>query len=160
MDEELLRHLHLQHRKDHAPIHQWQQCSSAHVSPFHHYIGHLAQRGRAVSQYSQNVDCIKDELSSLSTAGKAQARSGKSNSPRTQTKGPWPSTIHLHGRQDIMRCYKFSASFCTDRRALARPKPSIAFYRSLLVWYRTEGGEESAHDRCVMSVEFKISESC
>jgi len=99
----------------------WQQCSSATISPFHRYIGHLAQRGRLVRQYSQNVDWIEDQLSSLSTAEKGQAQSSKRNSPRMHTKGPWPLTIHLHGRLDIMRCHKCGASFSTTAELLQGP---------------------------------------
>ncbi len=99
----------------------WQQCSSATTSPFHRYIGHLAQQGRLVRQYSQNVDWIEDQLFSLSTAGKPQAQNSERNSPRMQIKGPWPSTIHLHGRLDLMRCHKCGASFPTTAELLQGP---------------------------------------
>ena len=49
----------------------WQLCSSAITGPFHRYIDQLAQQGRLVRQYSQNVDCIEDRLPSLSTDGEA-----------------------------------------------------------------------------------------
>lgn len=99
----------------------WQQCSSATTSPFHRYIGHLAQQGRLLRQYSQNVDWIEDKLSSLSTAEKAQAQKSEGDSPRMEINGPWPSTIHLHGRLDLMRCHKCGASFPTTAELLQGP---------------------------------------
>ncbi len=37
------------------------------------------------------------------------------------TEGPWPSTIHLHGRLDIMRCHKCGASYSTTAELLQGP---------------------------------------
>jgi hypothetical protein len=68
----------------------WQLCSSATTSPFPRCIDSLAQQGRLVRQYSQNVNWIEDQRSSLSTDWKAQSQSSQRDSQgcRPKERGP------------------------------------------------------------------------
>jgi len=63
-------------------------------TPFHHLLASLAHEGRLLRLYSQNVDCIDTSMPPLAT------------SVPLNTKGPWPTTIQLHGGLDSMVCTK------------------------------------------------------
>lgn len=67
---------------------------NAKPTPFHHLIATLAEEGRLLRLYSQNVDGIDTSLPPLST-----------NIP-LNPKGPWPKTIQLHGGLEKMACTK------------------------------------------------------
>lgn len=66
----------------------------AHPTPFHHLLASLAQEGRLLRLYSQNIDCIDTSMKPLAT-----------NVP-LNPKGPWPATIQLHGGLEKMVCTK------------------------------------------------------
>lgn len=68
------------------------QCSKP--SAFHHLLASLAQEGRLLRLYTQNVDCIDTSLEPLAT-----------NVP-LNSRGPWPRTIQLHGGLGKMVCQK------------------------------------------------------
>lgn len=69
---------------------------TANASPteFHHLLATLANQGRLLRLYSQNVDCIDTQLEPLKT------------SVPLGNKGPWPRTIQLHGGLEKMVCSK------------------------------------------------------
>ncbi|TVY86181.1 NAD-dependent protein deacetylase, partial [Lachnellula willkommii] len=67
---------------------------NAEPSPFHHMLATLAEEGRLMRLYSQNVDGIDTALPPLAT-----------NVP-LNIKGPWPKTIQLHGGLTKMVCQK------------------------------------------------------
>lgn len=71
-----------------------QMTQSAKPTPFHHLLASLAQEGRLLRLYSQNIDCIDTSMKPLAT-----------NIP-LNPKGPWPATIQLHGSLEKMVCTK------------------------------------------------------
>ncbi|KAI9683160.1 MAG: hypothetical protein M1829_005951 [Trizodia sp. TS-e1964] len=68
--------------------------SSTQPTAFHQLLASLAQQGRLLRLYSQNVDGIDTSLSPLATE------------IPLKTKGPWPRTIQLHGGLGTMVCQK------------------------------------------------------
>lgn len=74
-----------------------EMTNNASPTPFHHLLASLAQEGRLLRLYSQNIDCIDTSMKPLAT-----------NVP-LNTKGPWPTTIQLHGGLEKMVCTKCSA---------------------------------------------------
>ncbi|KAI9706528.1 MAG: hypothetical protein M1836_003534 [Candelina mexicana] len=68
--------------------------TSAKPTAFHHLLATLAQEGRLLRLYSQNVDGIDTSLPPLATT------------VPLNTKGPWPRTIQLHGGLEKMVCQK------------------------------------------------------
>jgi NAD+-dependent protein deacetylase SIR2 len=71
-----------------------EMTQNAQPTPFHHFLASLAQEGRLMRLYSQNIDCIDTNMEPLST-----------NVP-LNAKGPWPATIQLHGGLQKMVCTK------------------------------------------------------
>lgn len=67
---------------------------NAKPTPFHHMLATLAEEGRLMRLYTQNVDGIDTSLEPLSTA------------IPLNKKGPWPKTIQLHGGLKKMVCTK------------------------------------------------------
>lgn len=67
---------------------------NAKPTPFHHLLASLAQEGRLMRLYSQNIDCIDTSMKPLAT------------SVPLNPKGPWPTTIQLHGGLEKMVCTK------------------------------------------------------
>jgi len=61
---------------------------------FHHLLASLAKEERLLRLYSQNVDCIENQLPPLQTK------------VPLGSKGPWPKTIQLHGGLEKMVCSK------------------------------------------------------
>lgn len=71
-----------------------QHTKSAQPTAFHHLLATLAQEGRLMRLYTQNVDGIDTSLPPLST---------QIPFPK---KGPWPKTVQVHGGLDYMVCSK------------------------------------------------------
>lgn len=71
-----------------------QQAKSAKPTAFHQLIAALADEGRLLRLYSQNVDGIETSLKPLAT-----------QVPLPQ-KAPWPKTVLLHGGLEKMVCAK------------------------------------------------------
>jgi NAD-dependent histone deacetylase SIR2 len=67
---------------------------NAKPTPFHHMLATLAEEGRLLRLYSQNVDGIDTALQPLVTT------------VPLNKKGPWPKTIQLHGGLEKMVCSK------------------------------------------------------
>ncbi|OBT69505.1 hypothetical protein VE03_01143 [Pseudogymnoascus sp. 23342-1-I1] len=69
----------------------------ANPTMFHHMIATIAEEGRLMRLYTQNVDGIDTSLEPLRT-----------NVP-LNSRGPWPKTIQLHGGLEKMVCTKCRA---------------------------------------------------
>lgn len=61
---------------------------------FHHMLASLAQEGRLLRLYSQNIDCLDTSMKPLATE------------LPLKLKAPWPKTIQLHGGLQTMVCTK------------------------------------------------------
>lgn len=84
---------------------------SAQPTAFHHLLATLAQEGRLMRLYTQNVDGIDTSLPPLST----QVPLPK--------KGPWPKTVQVHGGLDYMSCSKCHAVTPFDAEKFNGPSP-------------------------------------
>ncbi|XEU97937.1 hypothetical protein FSHL1_003224 [Fusarium sambucinum] len=73
------------------------QTKSAKPTRFHHLLASLAKEGRLLRLYSQNIDCIDTSMEPLATQ------------VPLDPKGPWPTTIQLHGGLQKMVCTKCSS---------------------------------------------------
>ena len=69
-------------------------AKSSQPTLFHHLLATLADEGRLLRLYSQNVDGIDTSLPPLATT------------IPLNVKGPWPKTVQLHGGLDKMVCQK------------------------------------------------------
>ncbi|GAO13964.1 uncharacterized protein UV8b_01963 [Ustilaginoidea virens] len=79
----------------HTMVREMSEMSKkAQPTPFHHLLASLAQEGRLLRLYSQNIDCIDTSMKPLQT-----------QTP-LEPKAPWPTTIQLHGSLDKMVCTK------------------------------------------------------
>jgi NAD-dependent histone deacetylase SIR2 len=67
---------------------------SAKPTPFHHMLASLADEGRLLRLYTQNVDGIDTAMAPLKTV------------VPLNDKGPWPRTVQLHGGLQKMVCSK------------------------------------------------------
>jgi NAD+-dependent protein deacetylase SIR2 len=67
---------------------------SAEPTPFHHMLASLADEGRLLRLYTQNVDGIDTAMEPLKTV------------VPLNSKGPWPRTVQLHGGLQKMVCSK------------------------------------------------------
>ncbi|OAK98757.1 DHS-like NAD/FAD-binding domain-containing protein [Phaeosphaeriaceae sp. SRC1lsM3a] len=88
-----------------------QHTKSAQPTAFHHLLATLAQEGRLMRLYTQNVDGIDTSLPPLST---------KTPLPG---KGPWPKTVQLHGGLDYMVCSKCHNLAPMDAEKFNGPTP-------------------------------------
>ncbi|KAK3945311.1 DHS-like NAD/FAD-binding domain-containing protein [Diplogelasinospora grovesii] len=70
--------------------------SKAKPTPFHHMLASMAAEGRLMRLYSQNVDGIDTQMAPLATT------------VPLNIKGPWPTTVQLHGGLEKMVCTKCS----------------------------------------------------
>jgi NAD-dependent histone deacetylase SIR2 len=71
-----------------------QMTSRATPTPFHHMLASIAAEGRLLRMYSQNIDTLDTQMPPLSTT------------VPLNSKGPWPTTIQLHGGLEKMVCTK------------------------------------------------------
>ncbi|KAK0729359.1 DHS-like NAD/FAD-binding domain-containing protein [Apiosordaria backusii] len=71
-----------------------QMASDAKPTPFHHMLASIAAEGRLMRLYTQNIDSLDTQMPPLAT-----------NVP-LNSKGPWPTTIQLHGGLEKMVCTK------------------------------------------------------
>lgn len=71
-----------------------EMSNNAQPTPFHHLLASLAQEGRLLRLYSQNIDCIDTSMKPLQTQ------------IPLEPKAPWPTAIQLHGSLDKMVCTK------------------------------------------------------
>ncbi|KAK4250821.1 DHS-like NAD/FAD-binding domain-containing protein [Corynascus novoguineensis] len=71
-----------------------QITSNAKPTPFHHMLASIAAEGRLMRMYSQNIDTLDTQMPPLATT------------VPLNTKGPWPTTVQLHGGLEKMVCTK------------------------------------------------------
>ncbi|KAJ4367456.1 hypothetical protein N0V83_007039 [Neocucurbitaria cava] len=88
-----------------------QHTKSAQPTAFHHLLATLAQEGRLMRLYTQNVDGIDTSLPPLTT----QVPLPK--------KGPWPKTVQVHGGLDHMVCSKCHTLSPFDANKFHGPVP-------------------------------------
>jgi NAD-dependent histone deacetylase SIR2 len=88
-----------------------QKTKVAEPTPFHHLIATLAEEGRLLRLYSQNVDGIDTSLPPL-----------KTQVPLPK-KAPWPKTVQLHGGLDHMVCSKCHTLSDFDAEQFNGPVP-------------------------------------
>ncbi|KAI8936363.1 hypothetical protein NX059_006775 [Plenodomus lindquistii] len=84
---------------------------SAQPTAFHHLLATLAQEGRLMRLYTQNVDGIDTSLPPL-----------KTQVPLPK-KGPWPRTVQVHGGLDYMVCSKCHTTKPFDAEMFNGPTP-------------------------------------
>ncbi|WXC54560.1 hypothetical protein SNK03_000555 [Fusarium graminearum] len=89
------------------------KTKSAKPTPFHHLLASLAHEGRLLRLYSQNIDCIDTSMEPLATQ------------VPLNPKGPWPTTIQLHGGLQNMVCTKCSSLQEFDGEIFTGPKPPL-----------------------------------
>lgn len=87
------------------------QTKSAHPTAFHQLLATLAQEGRLMRLYTQNVDGIDTSLPPLNTE------------VPLPKKGPWPRTVQVHGGLDYMVCSKCQALKPFDAEMFNGPTP-------------------------------------
>lgn len=88
-------------------------AEKAEPTPFHNLLASLAQEGRLLRLYSQNIDCIDTSMKPLAT-----------NVP-LNPKGPWPTTIQLHGGLEKMVCIKCGQLEPLDARLFEGPEAPL-----------------------------------
>jgi NAD+-dependent protein deacetylase SIR2 len=86
-------------------------AAKATPTPFHHLLARLAQEGRLLRLYTQNVDGIDTSLPPLATQ------------VPLHHKGPWPQTIQLHGGLEKMMCQKCRHTSDFQPDLFQGPKP-------------------------------------
>ncbi|KUI66397.1 NAD-dependent protein deacetylase hst4 [Cytospora mali] len=100
---------------------------------FHHMLATIAQEGRLMRLYSQNVDCLDTSLEPLAT-----------DIP-LNTKAPWPVTIQLHGGLEKMQCTKCSHVDNFDGSLFQGPEPPLCERCKEADYVRTEFGGKRSH---------------
>jgi NAD+-dependent protein deacetylase SIR2 len=90
-----------------------QLTRNAHPTKFHHMLATLAEEGRLLRLYTQNVDGIDTSLEPLAT------------DVPLNTKGPWPKTIQLHGGLEKMVCTKCGALSDFDSKLFDGPEAPL-----------------------------------
>ncbi|KAK8089695.1 NAD-dependent histone deacetylase SIR2 [Apiospora hydei] len=88
-----------------------QKTKTARPTPFHHMLATLAEEGRLLRLYSQNVDGIDTAMKPLAT-----------QIPLPE-KGPWPKTVQLHGGLEQMICSKCNSTSPFDGSLFHGPEP-------------------------------------
>ncbi|OIW35131.1 DHS-like NAD/FAD-binding domain-containing protein, partial [Coniochaeta ligniaria NRRL 30616] len=88
-----------------------EQISEANPTPFHHLLASIAEEGRLLRLYTQNIDCIDTNMPPLATT------------VPLNNKGPWPKSIQLHGGLDKMVCSKCGTLEKFDPSLFDGPEP-------------------------------------
>ncbi|KAK3990322.1 DHS-like NAD/FAD-binding domain-containing protein [Cladorrhinum sp. PSN332] len=71
-----------------------QMTDNAKPTAFHHMLASIAQEGRLMRLYTQNIDTLETQMPPLATR------------VPLNIKGPWPTTVQLHGGLEKMVCSK------------------------------------------------------
>ncbi|KAK8139771.1 hypothetical protein PG984_000894 [Apiospora sp. TS-2023a] len=87
------------------------KTKEARPTPFHHMLATLAEEGRLLRLYTQNVDGIDTAMKPLAT-----------QIPLPE-KGPWPKTVQLHGGLEQMICSKCNHTSTFDGSLFHGPEP-------------------------------------
>jgi NAD+-dependent protein deacetylase SIR2 len=104
---------------------------SAQPTLFHHMLATLAEEGRLMRLYTQNVDGIDTALEPLATT------------VPLNPKGPWPRTIQLHGGLEKMVCTKCGELSNFNGALFEGPKPPSCESCEALEHVRTVVGKRS-----------------
>lgn len=133
------------------------ETKSAQPTAFHHLIATLAQEGRLMRLYTQNVDGIDTSMPPL-----------KTEAPLPK-KAPWPKTVQVHGGLDHMVCskchklYPFDAALfdgptappcpsCVEtdmvRQAADKRTHGIGCLRPRMVLYNEQNPDDEAIGSC------------
>ncbi|KAH6615245.1 NAD-dependent histone deacetylase SIR2 [Boeremia exigua] len=133
------------------------ETKNAQPTAFHHLIATLAQEGRLMRLYTQNVDGIDTSMPPL-----------KTEAPLPK-KGPWPKTVQVHGGLDHMVCskchklYPFDAALfdgptappcpsCVEidmvRQAAEKRTHGIGCLRPRMVLYNEQNPDDEAIGSC------------
>jgi NAD+-dependent protein deacetylase SIR2 len=105
----------------------------AEPTPFHHMLATLADEGRLLRLYSQNVDCIDTRLPPLATSV-----------PLPMVK-PWPKTIQVHGGLDKMVCSKCNKVSDFNPDLFMDPTPPLCGDCRAIDTVRTEHAGKRSH---------------
>ncbi|KAI9050947.1 hypothetical protein LZ554_005058 [Drepanopeziza brunnea f. sp. 'monogermtubi'] len=100
-------------------------------TPFHHMLATLAEEGRLMRLYTQNVDGIDTALKPLATT------------IPLNKKGPWPQTIQLHGGLEKMVCSKCGEISNFEGKLFDGPEAPLCSECSELDGVRLAGGLRS-----------------
>ncbi|CAP69556.1 uncharacterized protein PODANS_1_12140 [Podospora anserina S mat+] len=90
-----------------------QMASEAKPTPFHHMLASIASEGRLMRLYTQNIDSLDTQMPPLAT-----------NVP-LNSKGPWPTTIQLHGGLEKMVCTKCNHLETFNPSLFQGPEPPL-----------------------------------
>ncbi|KAI6353491.1 hypothetical protein MCOR25_008978 [Pyricularia grisea] len=90
------------------------KSQAASPTPFHHMMASIAQEGRLLRLYTQNIDCLDTNMEPLRTSV-----------PLKATQKPWPKTIQLHGGLAKMQCTKCGDVKDLDPELFDGPKPPL-----------------------------------
>ncbi|KAK4195171.1 DHS-like NAD/FAD-binding domain-containing protein [Triangularia verruculosa] len=90
-----------------------QMASDAKPTPFHHMLASIAAEGRLMRLYTQNIDSLDTQMPPLAT-----------NVP-LNSKGPWPTTIQLHGGLEKMVCTKCNHLETFNPSLFQGPEPPL-----------------------------------
>jgi NAD-dependent SIR2 family protein deacetylase len=94
----------------------YRRAQAASPTQFHHVLEAIAEEGRLCRLYTQNIDGLDTQLAPL-----------KTQIP-LPTKGPWPTTIQLHGDLGTVTCGRDHVSHFDPAlfaSALSAKKPSL-----------------------------------
>lgn len=106
---------------------------TAEATPFHHLLATLAQEGRLLRLYTQNVDGIDTSLPPLAT-----------QIPLPK-KGPWPKTVQLHGTLEHMTCTKCNRISEFDADLFDGPTPPSCRHCEEADGIRTQHAGKRSH---------------
>lgn len=90
-----------------------EMTSAAQPTRFHHMLASIAAEGRLMRMYSQNIDILDTQMPPLATT------------VPLNTKGPWPTTIQLHGGLEKMVCTKCSHIETFNASLFEGPEPPL-----------------------------------
>jgi NAD-dependent histone deacetylase SIR2 len=102
---------------------------------FHHMLATIAEEGRLLRLYTQNVDGIDTSLPPLAT--QIPLRKGAN--------GKWPTTVQLHGGLDKMVCSKCHQLSPLDADLFAGPVPPICSHCEAFDNIRTQHEGKRSH---------------
>ncbi|OAR03148.1 hypothetical protein LLEC1_07834 [Akanthomyces lecanii] len=102
-------------------------------TPFHQMLASLAQEGRLLRLYSQNIDCLDTQMQPLETK------------VPLNPKGPWPKTIQLHGGLQHMVCTKCSELSPLKAELFNGPEPPLCAACAEQDSIRTTYGGKRSH---------------
>ncbi|KAK2861129.1 hypothetical protein FQN49_004518 [Arthroderma sp. PD_2] len=105
--------------------------ADAKPTAFHHLLARLAKEGRLLRLYTQNVDGIEASLPPLETK------------VPLDVKGPWPTTIQLHGGLHKMVCQKCNDTTDFQSKLFRGPDPPLCGECERVEEARTAVGQRS-----------------